>query len=792
MNWKEWKELDKKSKCLVWALILVCCLSIVWSYEPAREALMQRLPFFDDESEYTDADGNVLNIYDLSPIDEEGTKRVEQEAAVDEDDTWTICYYMIGSDLEDQEEDNLSDMTKRMTEKCAAEQKENAEAKAMDRLNRYAKELQEKGLDFPEYLYAPVHPVSSSEAVTKDVIVSDREGSASEDIREICSGLDSDKIHVVIQTGGAKRWSNALVNPNKTQRFTVENGHLKEIENMPLQNSCDPDTLADFLNYCDKNYPADHRMVVLWDHGSGAFGYGKDDIYDTTMSLGDIRKALESVCRPDPENPYYDIIGFDACLMASVENAHMLYGYGKYLVGCEQTEPGAGWSHDVYLQAMSEAPTMSPAAIGKSIADSFVDFYMEKNCGIRNIPFYSITTSFSLVDLNAAEEAYNAYCELNEILLRDAVADNHVLTKISSAAQNSTRLSGESYEIYNLIDLGNYMEALSEYYPGECEKVLQKLHEAVLYHRANGYLSDTVGMNIYMPVSISNTYGVDFFLLYLNEVSEDMATRALYYYKISGCLNDEYQDYVSRRGYKTARTIELAALKKLADNEITLQDDGFWLTLNDEQRNNYQQAAIEVAAYDRENELLIAYGKSNRVKAEKDGVICTDFDGKWICLDDCPLYTEVVSESDEAIVYRSPVMINDENYYLLISYDKESDRVLLTGASIYNADALADAASAHVIGKTTVSLQDGDVIRPVYKVYDLTKNTESRQDSEEKIVFSSSEVTMKSLPDGEYLNAIVLTDIRGDQYYSGVVEQTIENHSISSQKISADFVGTSN
>ena len=364
--------------------------------------------------------------------------------------------------------------------------------------------------------------------------------------------------------------------------------------------------------------------------------------------------------------------------------------------------------------------------------------------------------------------------------------------KISSAAQNSTRFSGESYEIYNLIDLGNYMEALSEFYPKECEKVLQTLDEAVLYHRANGYLSDSVGMNIYMPVSINSTYGLNFFLSYLEEVSENMATRALYYYKISGCLNEEYQDYASAQGYGMAEAIEIEALKKLEDNEIILQDNGFQLSLNNEQKNNYQQAAIEIAAYDQEKEQLTAYGKSNRVTEEKDGVIRTDFDGKWICLDGCPLYTEVVSESDQAIAYRSPVMINDENYYLILSYDKERDQVFLTGASIYNADAPADASAAHVIGKTTISLQEGDIIRPVYKVYDLTTNMESRQESDQKIVFSaSSKAAMTSLPDGNYLNAIVLTDIRGDQYYSAVVEQTIHHSVITYQKISDDFIGSS-
>jgi hypothetical protein len=29
------------------------------------------------------------------------------------------------------------------------------------------------------------------------------------------------------------------------------------------------ETLADFLNFCNENYPADNRAVIFWDHGAG-------------------------------------------------------------------------------------------------------------------------------------------------------------------------------------------------------------------------------------------------------------------------------------------------------------------------------------------------------------------------------------------------------------------------------------------------------------------------------------------------------------------------------------------
>lgn len=200
-----------------------------------------------------------------------------------------------------------------------------------------------------------------------------------------------------------------------------------------------------------------------------------------------------------------------------------------------------------------------------------------------------------------------------------------------------------------------------------------------------------------------------------------MATRALYYYKVSGCLNEEFQNYATEKGYGLAQNLDTSSLKELSKNEITLNKNGYQLTLTDLQKQNYQNLSTEIATYDEKKNQIIDYGNSVLVE-EKEGVISTNYNGKWICIDQIPLYLEVVSDSDQMTVYRSPVLINKENYYLLFSFDKEKKKLTLNGASIYNADVQADASSAHVIGKTTISLEKGDVIRPVYQYYDLNDN----------------------------------------------------------------------
>lgn len=199
--------------------------------------------------------------------------------------------------------------------------------------------------------------------MTKDVIVATRPGAASTDLDEMTAETWSDNIRIVIQTGGARRWSNQMINPNRTQRFLYESGRFSRVADLPLQPSYESQTLADFLTFCKDEYPADHSILVLWDHGGGPFGYGNDSIYDGQFTLADIRQVLESVYGPDSKDKAFDIIGFDACLMSTLEVTHALDGFADYYVLSEEIEPGDGWDYTPWLRAMTNDPTMSPAAV---------------------------------------------------------------------------------------------------------------------------------------------------------------------------------------------------------------------------------------------------------------------------------------------------------------------------------------------------------------------------------------------------------------------------------------------
>ena len=114
-------------------------------------------------------------------------------------------------------------------------------------------------------------------------------------------------------------------------------------------NMGEPATLAAFLNFCHRHYPAEHMALVFWDHGGGPlWGFGVDETNNGDgLLLSELRDAMEMSpwAKGDAEssaNGHLDWVGFDACLMGSLESAALWSSYVDWMVASEEVEPGDG------------------------------------------------------------------------------------------------------------------------------------------------------------------------------------------------------------------------------------------------------------------------------------------------------------------------------------------------------------------------------------------------------------------------------------------------------------------
>lgn len=112
-------------------------------------------------------------------------------------------------------------------------------------------------------------------------------------------------------------------------------------------NSGDYKTLRDFIIYAVKNYPSNHIALFLNDHGGGFTGGMSDDSQGGSMSIPDLKKALQEA--QNITGKKITIIGFDACLMGELEVAYELKNHADYLLASEENEGGSGWSYTPIL-----------------------------------------------------------------------------------------------------------------------------------------------------------------------------------------------------------------------------------------------------------------------------------------------------------------------------------------------------------------------------------------------------------------------------------------------------------
>ena len=196
-------------------------------------------------------------------------------------------------------------------------------------------------------------------------------GMATEDIREILNATLSENVNVVIQTGGTRRWKTKAIASDHSQRFLVENGALTLVDDSLGQlDITDPQTLEDFIVFCDTYYPADRNMLIMWNHGSGAvYGFGYDEnVYDYTaaLTLDEMQTAIRN------SGVKFEMIGFDACLMGGLETACAFYDSADYLIASEDFESGRGWEYQNWLTVLGMNSSTPMEDIGKIIVDDFV------------------------------------------------------------------------------------------------------------------------------------------------------------------------------------------------------------------------------------------------------------------------------------------------------------------------------------------------------------------------------------------------------------------------------------
>ena len=774
------KKMKKGTKIFLVLASIALVIAIAAAFAPQIIVALMQSPFSPFEN-----DPETLAL--IAPVDDKADEKIASIPAYSKDDTWAVYVYLVGSNLESDGIDELSALTNYLIADDMKTYEAEEENKELGYINAFVDEVTSQGVDLPQILYRPdtsfyKQSMQLSDHGSEQADMSklpDEKGYASSDFSDMMSAEYSDNLQIVVQTGGARRWQNSLINPNRSQRFLMSAGGVEMIYDEPVVNMADPDTLTDFIDFCTENYPADHTMLLLWNHGGGFSGFGNDEIFGMDcLSLAEIRSAIENVVGCNPDDPYFEAIGFDACLMASLEAAHELSGLGRYLLASEESEPATGWDYLTWIPALCSDPGMNGAQLGKIVADSYVELSLGNYADLG----YIMPSTFSVTDISKADAVYAAYCDFASAALKKISSDRSFLAELSRAARNSIAYAGNYYKVFNTIDLGIFMEELRTELP-EAEKVIAELHDAVLYSRSSSYLKESMGLSVYFPARIEGMGGINSFLKYINDVSQNNDVNALYYYKIAGCLNEALSEYVLSEGIESLKPVDYSVLSNLSSLDVECLGDGnLSINLSGPDLSLLQSTRMGVARCDAETGDIEYYGEDVFAFINEDGTVGTNFTGSWLHFGGNPLPLEVMSVTGENAMFSTKIIYNGFDAKLITGYNAETDEVSILGVR------LADDASG-ILDRALLPMRNGDLIIIEYESGNLDSNIISQN---EKLFIYREGITKleeKPLEDGNYLQYIIFEDLRCDTYYSGIVSFCMKNAKISDQQLELSLFG---
>ena len=580
-------------------------------------------------------------------------------------------------------------------------------------------------------------------------------GFATTDLAEMMEVQLPENVNVVIQTGGAAVWQNDMMDPSKLQRWLYNSEGLQLLEESGTANMGDAQTLYEFLDFANTNYPADKVAVTFWNHGGGSVnGAAFDEIHDLdSLDLAEMYQAFDAVWPADAENPALELVGFDTCLMATVDVASVFRNFAKYLVASEEVEPGNGWLYSGWLGALAEDTTMSGADLGVAICDTYYE-------GCEAVGTQDQTT-LSLTDLTKVGTLLEAYESFGQEALVAAAEDPGFFAELGRAAAQSENYGGNTKEqgYTNMVDLGHLARQTAWMLPS-AQSVCDALADCVLYQVGGVYRSEATGLSCYYSYNgdISDLNG------YIT-VGTGLAFKHLFAYELTGELAEGGEEYLA-----SLDVGELPERITLADTDwdgapLDVNDEGTaFLTLGPQANDILAGIGFSLYYVDEVNDQMLLLGTDNDLTADWDnGVFYDNFRGVWGAIDGYLVYMELSFEGEDYNLYSVPILLNGEAYNLQVAYDFTAEEWSILGAS----QGLDDSGMA---SKEMRLLAEGDIITTIWKLASYSGDDDFEMyTSEELTVTADTTFGEAPLFDGTYSMVFEMWDAAGNYAYSDAV-----------------------
>ncbi|MDX2076337.1 MAG: clostripain-related cysteine peptidase [bacterium] len=280
------------------------------------------------------------------------------------------------------------------------------------------------------------------------------EGSLIHDLKEFeLAGGESDNVRIVAfldrspdHSDESGNWATAKIyevtenlDANKQTINSQELADLGEVD------SGDGLTLAQFLTWGIRHYPAQNYVIAFGSHGAGWAGVITDDTDKSIITLPEIDQAFKTV-QTEISQPFALVIN-DACLMSSVEYLSVLSQYALEAYASSEivVDPALNMT-DFTTNLKNTTPDM--ILIGEELINYYIDIDAMLRQGGEGV--YMTNAITNLTTMPSLQEALDNFANL---ILTDPLRYSPIIGGARNNAYTYTAFSNSS----TLIDLGSFM-----------------------------------------------------------------------------------------------------------------------------------------------------------------------------------------------------------------------------------------------------------------------------------------------------------------------------------------------
>lgn len=282
-----------------------------------------------------------------------------------------------------------------------------------------------------------------------------------------CVGSTRDVIHGILYDG-----------PQGATRYIVDSpGKFLKEEPLADFDSGDPIRLIETAKWVFEQCPAERYGLILWSHGTGwqpkeiqtvarqVRGDNKVDEKESTersVALGSLalfRTTLAEMVKPEDRKERailfddgtghsldtlelakvtqaiqevigqpLDLLGMDACLMATLEVAYQVRNSVRYVVASEELVPGHSWPYDTIFGDLRAHPEWTPAELAVYVVQQYTDYY-------KAFPPKAGDVTMVALDLGAIDKLANPVHDLAASLLDDMDNQADLLWQVQQQAE---------------------------------------------------------------------------------------------------------------------------------------------------------------------------------------------------------------------------------------------------------------------------------------------------------------------------------------------------------------------